>query len=468
MSVVVAVEDTGVCRKQLTIEVPPEEVEAATRRVVGRYAKSVRIPGFRPGKVPPELIRRRFQEEIDRDVVERLVPEYWSRAAEEQGIQPLLEPRLTEVGDVTSGAPLRFTAVVEVRPEVELGDLQGFELPELPAAPADEEVDEAIEDLRRQAGSWRDADRPAARGDLAVLRIRDEKRQAAADEGDAGAEAAASAEGEPAADAAPAAAEGSDTPEAAGWQPLEIEVGEPRVWEELSLAVSGLGAGQRTRFTRRPEEGSEAEPRSFEVEVAAVREREPAPLDDDFARRVGDFADLAALRQAVERNLAARKRQERYDKRREALLEQLRGRHPLALPQGVVDAEVEAMGRQFAHDLAHRGIDPQQAGVDWDKLAGELRGPAERRVHERLLLDAVAEREGIVARAEEVEGLIAAIAREQKAPVDRVREALGGPAGIAARLRRDKAVRRLLGDEEPEPGAATDSIDQTAAAAAEG
>lgn len=459
MSVVVAVEDTGVCRKRLTIEVPPEEVEAATRRVVGRYAKSVRIPGFRPGKVPAELIRRRFQEEVDRDVVEGLVPEYWRRAAEEKGIEPLGEPRLTEVGDVTSGEPLRFTAVVEVRPAVELGDLSGFDLPDLPTAASDEEVDEAIEDLRRQAGSWRDVERPAARGDLAVLRIREEKRgeEAPAEAGAAEAEAGEAAEGE-----------GTGTPAPPGWQPIEIEVGEPRVWEELSLAVTGLGAGQRTRFTRRPEEGSEGEPRSFEVEVAAVREREPAPLDDDLARKVGDFDDVATLRLAVAGNLGTRKRQERYERRREALLEQLRTRYPLALPQGVVDAEVEAMGRQFAHDLAHRGIDPRQSGVDWDKLAGELRGPAERRVHERLLLDAVAEREEIAARAEEVDGLVAAIAREQKAPLDRVREALGGPAGIAARLRRDKAVRRLLGDEEPEPAAAPDSIDETAAAAAEG
>jgi FKBP-type peptidyl-prolyl cis-trans isomerase (trigger factor) len=107
------------------------------------------------------------------------------------------------------------------------------------------------------------------------------------------------------------------------------------------------------------------------------------------------------------------------------------------------------MAHDFAHDLARRGIDPKEAQVDWDRLAGELRGPAERRVHERLLLDAVAEKEGITAAAEEVEGLVAAIAKAEGAPVERVREALGGPAGIAARLRRDKAVRHLLGDVEP-------------------
>jgi trigger factor len=468
MSVVVSVEDTGACRKQLTIEVPPEEVESTTRSIVGRYAKSARIPGFRPGKVPAHLVRKRFGEDIDRDVVEALVPRYWERAREEQGIDPLGQPRLTDVGAVTSGEPLRFVAVVEVRPAVELGELDGFELPDSPSAATDEEVEEAIEDLRRQAGEWKDAERPAARGDLAVLRIREDPRagtpSAEGAEAEQGAETAETAAYPPAADEDPSAAADAAEPAAADppaadppattWQSIEIEVGEPRVWEELSLAVTGLAAGQRTRFTRRPEEGSEAEPRSFELEIEAVREREPAPLDDDFAKKVGDFADVTALRQAVVDNLARGKRQERFGRRREALLEQLRGRYPLALPQGVVDSEVEGMVREFAHDLAHRGIDPRQAQVDWDKLAGELRGPAERRVHERLLLDAVAEREGVTATAEEAEALIAAISQAERAPVERVREALGGPEGIAARLRRDKAVRHLLGEEEEPPAAA--------------
>lgn len=440
MSVVVAVEDTGVCRKQLTIEVPPEEVEAATRRAVGRYARSARIPGFRPGKVPPRVVRQRFRDDIDRDVVEGLVPEYWERAREEQGIDPLGQPRLTDVGAVAAGEPLRFVAEVEVRPPVELGDLGGFELPDPPAEPADEEVEEAIEELRRRAGPWRDVERPAARGDLAALRIREERP--------AGEPAAKAAAGESGEDAG-AGEDEAAPPAAPDWQEIDVEVGDPRVWEELSLAVTGVTAGQRTRFTRRPEEGSEADPKSFEVEVTAVREREPAPLDDDFAKKVGNFADVAALRHAVVADLTRGKRQERDQKRREAVMEQLRLRYPVALPQGVVDGEIERMAHDFAHDLARRGIDPKQAKVDWDRLAGELRGPAERRVHERLLLDAVAEKEGITAAAEEVEGLVAAIAKAEGAPLERVREALGGPAGIAARLRRDKAVRHLLGDTDP-------------------
>jgi trigger factor len=447
MTVVVSVEDTGVCRKQVTVEVPPEEVAAATRRVVDQYARSVRIPGFRRGKVPAELVRRRYREDIERDVVERLVPDFWERARAEQGLDPLGQPELQEVGDLAEGQPLRFVAVVEVRPEVALGDLE-FELPEVAVEPTAEEVDAALEDLRRQAGEWVVVDRPAARGDLAALRIHEDGATAAADP----AEPPGPGESPDPAGAATSAA-------AATGQEVEIEVGDPRVWEELSLAVTGLAAGQTGRFSRRPDEGSEAAPRHFRVEIEAVKERELAPLDAELARKVGDFADLEALREAVVARLRHGKEHERDQKRREALLEQLRERHPLALPRGAVDAEVQRMANDFAHDLAHRGIDPGETQVDWQRLAAELRGPAERRVHERLLLDAAAERLGIEVRQDEVTGTLGGIARAQKTTVEKVREALGGTAGLAARLRRDHAVRRLLGEDppgaEPNPEEAT-------------
>jgi trigger factor len=426
MSVVLSIEDTGVCRKQVTVEVPPDEVEAATRRVVQEYARSVRVPGFRRGKVPAELVLRRYRDEIQRDVVERLVPDFWERARAEQGLDTMGQPRLEEVGEVGEGEPLRFVAVVEVRPPVELGDLD-FELPEVAVEPGDEEVEAALEDLRRQAGRWVDVGRAAARGDLAALRVHEERGDAP--DGDA-----------------PAAG-----------QEVEIEVGDPRVWEELSLAVTGLTAGQEGRFTRRPDEGAEGTPRHFRVEVTAVRERELAPLDEELAKKAG-LDGVEALRQAMVDRLRHGKEHEREQKRRESLLEQLRQRYPLPIPQGAVDAEVERMANDFAHDLAHRGIDPGEAQVDWQRLAAEMRSPAERRVHERLLLDAVAAHLGIEVRQEDVAAALGAIARAQKTTVDRVREALGGAAGLASRMRRDRAVGRLLGDDavaQDEPEGAT-------------
>ena len=145
MSVVVSVEDTGVCRKEVTVQVPADVVNAETQRVVSAYAGQASLPGFRKGKVPKGLLRSRFREEIDREVVERLVPQFWEKAREEQELQPLGQPQLKEVDDLKEGEPLRFVAVVEVRPPIELGsvDPEGFELPEVEVEPSDEDVEDA-------------------------------------------------------------------------------------------------------------------------------------------------------------------------------------------------------------------------------------------------------------------------------------------------------------------------------------
>ncbi len=443
MSVVVSVEESGTLRKQVTVEVPAEEVEAATRKRVSSYARQVRLPGFRKGKVPGDLVRRRFRSEIDREVVEELVPRYWERAREEQGFQVLGAPQLEEVGELVAGEPLRFVAVVELRPAIAIGELPELELPDPAVEPTDEEVETALDDLRRQVGEWVATERPAARGDQVSIHVVEQKAP--------GAEAAEGVEGAAAAEAG----EGDR---------LEVEVGDPRVWEELSLAVTGLAAGQKTRFTRRPEEGGGGEPRSFQVTVEAVKERELPPLDDALAKRLGEFADVAELRAAVEHRLRHGKEHERDEKRRDALLAELRGRYPVTLPEGVVRTEVERMANDFAGDLARRGIDPQKAQVDWEKLAADLREPAERRVHERLVLDAIAEHEGLEVSDSEVDAALGSIARAQGTTVERVAEALGGASGVRARLLRDKAMRHLLGDDGPEHG----PTDETAGAEAAG
>src|SRR5687767_7413048 len=110
MSVVVSVQDVGPCRKQLTVEVPAPAVEAETARVVAEYGRRAKIPGFRAGKVPTELVRRKFQKDIEREVVDRLLPRYWHQAQAESSIDPLLPPEVDEVADLVPGSPFTFTA----------------------------------------------------------------------------------------------------------------------------------------------------------------------------------------------------------------------------------------------------------------------------------------------------------------------------------------------------------------------
>lgn len=414
MSVVLSVQDVGPCRKQLKIEVPAPAVAAETERVIGEYRKRARLPGFRPGKVPTNIVRQRFKKEIEQDVVERLVPRYWHQAEAEQKLEPLLPPELGEV-DISLGESMTFTATVETRPAIELRGYKDLQLPDLPTDATAEEVDKQLEDLRRRAGTWSKVDRPAGRGDRVVAEI--------AVVGDA-----SGAPSEP--------------------QKSSFEVGDERVWEELSLAATGLAPGQSSTFRRRAAEGEEA--KEYKVKVETIEELEPAPLDDELAKKVSKFPSLPELRSAVEKMIVDAKKRERGRQREGSLLQQLRDRHPLTLPEGVVQQEMETMVREYAHQLAHQGIDVEKAGIDWGALGERARPDAERIVHSRLLLDSIAEAESIEVPEERLEALLAEIARERKSTPLQVRRELdnsGRLIGIRRQLRRQETVRRLLGEE---------------------
>jgi len=424
MSVVIDYRDAGPCRKQLTIEVPAPAVDAELGRVERELIKTVRIRGFRRGKVPASLVRQRFRDEIDQRVKERLVPRYWRQAQAEKSLDPLLPPEISEL-KLEAGSPMTFVAEVEVRPEITLDLDQPFDLPAGDVEPTDAEIEEALDDLRRHHATWRPVDRPAARGDRVIGAIR---RQGA--DGDT--------EEEP--------------------QRLEVEVGGERVWEELTLALTGLSAGQTGEFTR-PAADGEGEPQRFRVEVEAVEERELPELDDDFAARLGDFEDVAALRRAVAESLRQRKREELDEKRRQALLAELRRRHPLELPQRLIDREAENMMTEYASHLARQGVDVQS--FDWQALGEQLRPGAEQRVHDRLLLDAAADQLGVEVDEKAFEGLLRSIAaQQQKSPLVLRQELAesGRLESLRARLRRERTLRRLLGEDqdadEPQPAEA--------------
>ncbi|HEY6323121.1 MAG TPA: trigger factor [Thermoanaerobaculia bacterium] len=468
MSVVLSMQDVGPWRKQLTVEVPAPAVEAETQRVVREYGQRVRIPGFRRGKVPSELVRRRFAKDIEREVIDRLLPRYWRQAQAESEIEPLLPPEVDEVRDLEPGGPLTFVATVETRPKVELGNIHDFQLPDPEIEPGELDVDKALDDLRVRFGEWVPVERPAARGDLVSTQITElPEKQPDTPENQENPETAAAA--------GAASAAGADAPPGTVGpkvEPVEFEVGDERVWEELSLAVSGLAAGQEAPFTR--EGGAEppapagghggqpdaaatgGAPRRFKVQVIAVKERELPALDDELAARVNpELGGLTALRELVSRRLREARIEERAEQRQRALLDQLRERHPMELPQGVVQREVEHLASDYAESLARRGVRPEQAGLDWQRIREEMRPLAERRVHARLLLDAVADAEPVVVTDEELERALAILARAQKTTTPALRKALyenGRLAPLREQLRRDKTMRHLLGESHPDDG----------------
>jgi trigger factor len=433
VSVVLSVQDVGPCRKELTIEVPAPAVEAETQRVARDYQRKTRLPGFRPGKVPTKVLLQRFRKEIEGEVLERLVPRYWRQAEAETELEPLMAPSVSS-WEMAAGEPLKFVATVEVRPLIEVSPDREFELPADEVLVGEAEVDDVLEHLRLEAAPWKAVDREAARGDRARIRVRETPS------GDGG--------------------ETSEAEAGPEWSELDVEIGDQRVWEELRLAITGLKAGQRTHFTRQEapppaEDADEVQaappPRHFELEVLQVEAKELAELTDDLAAALGPqgIETVEDLRRDVESRILAQKRATRRREREEKLLEQLAERHPVTLPEGVVDQETENLVRDYAESLAHSGVDLERAEIDWRAMMDSARPQARRRVHSRLVLDAIADADGVVVGEPEIERAIRAIAQAQGQNPLAVRRALderGGLEPLRRQMRREKVVRRLLGE----------------------
>jgi trigger factor len=434
MSVVVSQQDVGPCRKQLTVEVPAPAVEAETQRVTQEYGKRAKIPGFRQGKVPAHVVRKRFAKDIEQEVIERLLPRYWRQAQAEASIDPLLPPELAEEPVLKEGEPFTFTAVVEVRPQVEIRNIQDFDLPDPSTEPGTMEIDDKLEELRKQLSDWVPVERPAARGDLVVAEMTELTEGL---HGNAG-----------------------DTPQT---ETVQVEIGDERVWEEISTALQGTSAGQEVTFDRHEaavQHGDHEHPardRRFRAQITAVKERDLAPLDDEFAKRVTpEFESLEQLREAITVRLRAMKNDERREARQRALLDQLRERHPLELPQGVIQKEVESLVQDYAESLARRGVDVEKAGLDWNAVGSDMLPLAERRVHARLVLDAISDAESVQVGEEEFELTLAALARARNTTTPALRKSMdenGQLATLKSQLRREKTIRRLLGEETGTPAA---------------
>jgi trigger factor len=438
MSVVVSIEDVSSCEKQVRIEVPEPAVEAELRRTEQEYRRQATMPGFRKGKAPAELIRRKYRREIEEDVLERLVPRYWEQARAEEELDPLMPPQVEDVS--LQDTKLSFTALVEVRPDVRVDRLDGLELPEPPGEPDEADVDRAIDDLRRQAGDWSQVERAAGQGDRVTARIIEITA------------------GEPAEDA--------DPPE-----PVSFEIGDPNLWEELSLAATGRAAGQKGEFERTDSEGETERKRRFRFEVETVEERVLPDLDDAFAQQVGDFETVDDLRAEVRKQLTAALQRESRSQRERAALQQLRDRYPLELPARVVEHEVEHMARDWAGDMARRGVDMQKTQVDWKALYEDMKPQAERNVHSRLLLDAAIEQHGIEVDASELEQALGDIGRAEGTSAAVVRQRLdrsGQLADLERQLQRRRLLDRMLGEQGAAESTDEERESKTADETAEG
>ncbi|HEY7649139.1 MAG TPA: trigger factor [Methylomirabilota bacterium] len=387
----VDVESLEGCKRRLAVEAPVDVVQKEWERAYGRVQKQARLPGFRKGHVPRSLVKVHFADDVRREVAQHLIPDVYRQALDEARLEPVDEPDLQDVR-LEEGAPLSFVAVVEVKPVITLGDYKGLDVQHAPRPVTGAEVEATIEQMREQQAQFVSVERAANPGDLVIL------------------DYTMTVEGQ-----APAQQTG-----------YSFVVGDHSVMPEIDQAVAGLRAGEeRTVSVRFPDdhrqEAMRGKPASASIKVVEVKEKLLPELNDDLARSLGEFETLEALRAEVLKQLEARRSAEDRHGLEDRLVDALATRQQFAVPESLILRQVGHQVEHARERLRRQGVNPEALQWDYTKLLDELRPAAERTVRRALLLEAVAEREGITPSEADLEGEVDRIARAGRRPTAAIR-----------------------------------------------
>jgi len=410
--------DVSETQKTLTIEIPSDVVDAEINKVARDYSRQARLPGFRPGKVPPTIVKQRFREQILHDVSHSLIPKAVDAALQERGIEPVDTPNIKGV-DLREGQPLKFTAAIETVPPFEPGDLTTLTVQRRPTVVTEDAIAQALEGLRQRAAKSEPVDgRPVADADTVVLDI---ERKDADGEGDT-------------------------------HENVSLELGAAVNPPGFDAHLIGMQPGDRKTFTIHfPEDYGVKEMANtdvtYTVTLKEIRKRVVPELDDEFAKDLGEFDSLPALRDRVRQDLQAEANDAGERQVRTDLLKQLSERISFELPASMVDREIDRRLEEFVRQLMQQNVDPRQAGIDWAQFRESQREPARAAVASALVLDEVARREGITVTPEEVDKEIERFALRAGRTPAALRAQLekeGGLARLVTGLRREKAVDLAL------------------------
>lgn len=419
--------DVSETKKTLTVEVPPDVVDTEISRITQGYARAARIPGFRPGKAPVQVVRKRFREQILHDVAHDLVPRVVGDALRDKNVQPVDTPKVRDL-QLEEGQPLTFSAAVEVAPHVDPGDLTQLSVtrPEMPVS--EEDVDQALSRLRDRLARMEPVeDRVAESGDTAVMNL--SRRRLT---GPQGAEIEAEA--------------------AESHQGVSAEIGAAANPPGFDEGLLGVTTGTQKTFEVTFPSDYEVEEMAgarveYNVEVTALRRRVLPSLDDEFAKDLGEFQTLADLRGRIRQDLEQDADRERTRRMRQQLLEQLAARMTGEVPEGMVSREVDRRVEEFARRLMDQGVDPRQAAINWEEFRTQQQDPAVATVKSVLVLDAIATQEALEVSEEELDADITGYATRAGRSLGEVKAQLAQQdqlESIRTGLLREKAVSHAM------------------------
>jgi trigger factor len=361
--------DVTSVKKFVAVEVPSDAIDHELGHVLDEFSRHAKIPGFRAGKVPRAVVKSKFEDDIKREVLDRILPRFLHEAIVEKKLEVVGTPELKKIDDLSEGSPLRFEAELEVRPEVALAEYRGLAVTEKPVDVSADEVTKTIERFREQSGTFRGvADRAAIEGDYVVVDL-------------------------------VSTAEGMERKSTEGYY---VHLGPDTVLPELREALLGRSPGDNVAFDKSwdddaPNEDVRGKTVHYDVTVKELQVRELPELNDDFARGTGLAESLDELRKKIEDDMRNHKAQESMNDKRKQLGDALVAAHSFDVPEALVDDETVKALRNYARFLSSQGVDVEKAPIDWENLKVEFRPDAVKRVQLSAVLDAIAKKEGLSA-----------------------------------------------------------------------
>ncbi|MEV5299295.1 trigger factor [Amycolatopsis methanolica] len=458
------VEQLSPTRVKINVEVPFDELKPNFDRAYSKIAQQVRIPGFRPGKVPARVLESRIgRAPVLDEVVNEAIPAKYLEAVRAGEVRTLGQPDF-EVTKLEDREVLEFTAEVDIRPEITLPDFSGLSVSVDDVEVTDEEVDAELDNLRARFGTLKGVERPAQDGDFVSIDLS-------------------------------ATVDGQEVEEAAT-SGLSYEIGSGQLVDGIDEAIIGANEGETKTFTTKLVAGEYAgRDAEVSVTVRSVKERELPEADDEFAQLASEFDTIDELKADLRERLAKMKKVQQGVQARDKILDELLESVDVPLPEKVVEAEVENRKHDAIHDLDHseenlaKVLETQ--GKTLEEFHAELQTEAEKAVRTQLLLDSVADAEEVqVGDAELTERIIYQAQRFGISPDEYVQRAQqsGQLSAIFADVRRGKALASIVrkatvtdasgaeidlsdlfgGDEDEAPAAATETeVTEEPAAASE-
>src|SRR3974390_367723 len=403
------------CRKELDLEIPAEEISKATEKVAKELARVARVPGFRPGKAPISLIKRRFADDIKGEVLQTLVPEHVEKAVAEQKLTPVSQPQVDKL-DFQEGQPLKFRASFEVLPEFTLANYKDLEI-EMPEMRInDESVSNTLAEMQQRAATFAPVEgRPVQNDDFVQVKL-------------------------------------LGTPESGG-DPLQAEsvlchVGAEETMEPFNENLRGATVGDHKNFDVEypadyPDAKLAGKKFHYAVDVLGIKTKKLPELNDDFAKDVSDSPSLDELKKKVREGLEHERDHRQKDLQREKIIGELVKLHDFPVPESLVEHQMDVRLERVVRSLAQQGVDPRAVNVDWVSLRKRQEERARDDVKAELVIDRIASEEKIDVTEEELQHELEHMASHSGESAEAIHARLtkqGALDRMKAKLRSDKTV----------------------------